>query len=76
MTESTAIPFSPESQPTGLARRSFLAATVGAVGLAASKALARDYGPNAQPVRYPDRIAGSTLQKICARKHPDSTDFS
>ena len=54
MTESTAIPFSPESQPTGLARRSFLAATVGAVGLAASKALARDYGPNAQPVRYPD----------------------
>jgi len=54
MTESTAIPFSPESQPTGLARRSFLTATVGAVGLAASKALARDYGPNAQPVRYPD----------------------
>jgi gluconolactonase len=54
MTESTAIPFSPESQPTGLARRSFLAATVGAVGLATSKAFARDYGPNAQPVRYPD----------------------
>ena len=35
-------------------RRSFLAATVGAMGLAASKALGRDYGPQAQPVRYPD----------------------
>lgn len=37
-----------------LPRRSFLAMTAGAVGLAASRALARDYGPNAQPVRYPD----------------------
>ncbi len=60
MTESNSIPDSIESS-AGLARRSFLAATVGAVGLAASKALARDakdpvreYGPNAQPVRYPD----------------------
>ncbi len=35
-------------------RRSFLAAAAGAVGLAASAALARDYGPNAQPVRYPE----------------------
>ncbi|MEI8017455.1 MAG: SMP-30/gluconolactonase/LRE family protein [Schlesneria sp.] len=60
MTESNSIPDSIESS-AGLARRSFLAATVGAVGLAASKAFARDakdpvreYGPNAQPVRYPD----------------------
>jgi gluconolactonase len=36
-------------------RRAFLAAA-GAlgVGLGVGKALARDYGPNAQPVRYPD----------------------
>ena len=60
MTESNSIPDSIESS-AGLARRSFLTATVGAVGLAASKAFARDakdpvrqYGPNAQPVRYPD----------------------
>ena len=60
MTESNSIPDSIESS-AGLARRSFLAATVGAVGLAASKAFARDakdpvrqYGPHAQPVRYPD----------------------
>ena len=60
MTESNSIPDSIESS-AGLARRSFLAATVGAVGLAASKAFARDakdpvrqYGPNAEPVRYPD----------------------
>ncbi len=60
MTESNSIPDSIESS-AGLARRSFLAATVGAVGLAASNAFARDakdpvreYGPNAQPVRYPD----------------------
>ena len=39
---------------SGLARRSFLAAAAGAVGLAASRALARDYGPDAQPVRYPE----------------------
>ena len=60
MTESNSIPDSIESS-AGLARRSFLTATVGAVGLAASKAFARDakdpvrqYGPNAEPVRYPD----------------------
>ncbi len=54
MTNSTS--YSVISEPTspGLARRSFLAAAVGAVGLAASNVLARDYGPNAQPVRYPD----------------------
>ena len=60
MTESNSIPDSIESS-AGLARRSFLAATVGAVGLAASNAFARDakdpvreFGRNAQPVRYPD----------------------
>lgn len=37
-----------------LPRRSFLAAAAGAVGLAASQAMARDYGPNAPPVRYPE----------------------
>ncbi len=60
MTESNSIPDSIETS-TGLARRSFLAATVGAVGLAASNAFARDakdpvrqFGLDAQPVRYPD----------------------
>jgi len=43
-----------EPVSTGLARRSFLAATVGAVGLAATKVMGRDFGPNAAPVRYPD----------------------
>lgn len=38
----------------GLPRRSFLATTAGALGLAAASAWARDYGPGAQPVRYPD----------------------
>jgi gluconolactonase len=37
-----------------IARRSFLAASLGSLGVAASTALARDYGPHAQPVRYPD----------------------
>ncbi len=54
MTEPTSVTFDTEFSSTGLARRSFLAAAVGAVGLAASKAFARDYGPHAQPVRYPD----------------------
>ncbi|MEI8382838.1 MAG: SMP-30/gluconolactonase/LRE family protein [Planctomycetota bacterium] len=35
-------------------RRSFLAMTAGALGMAATNALGRDFGPNAQPVRYPD----------------------
>ncbi|MBS0203070.1 MAG: SMP-30/gluconolactonase/LRE family protein [Planctomycetes bacterium] len=39
---------------TTVPRRSFLAMTAGAVGLAASSAWGRDYGPHAQPVRYPD----------------------
>jgi gluconolactonase len=54
MTDSNSVPAVSELSSLPLARRSFLAATVGAVGLAASGALARDYGPNAQPVRYPD----------------------
>ena len=37
--------------PNRLARRSFLATAAAA---AASTALGRDYGPGAQPVRYPD----------------------
>lgn len=37
-----------------LPRRTFLAAAAGAMGLAASAAMGRDYGPNAQPVRYPE----------------------
>ena len=43
-----------ETSSVPIARRSFLAATAGAVSLAASKAFARDFGPNAPPVRYPD----------------------
>ena len=54
MTSSNSGPSVSDSTSTGLARRSFLAATVGAVGLAAANSFARDYGPNAQPVRYPD----------------------
>ena len=54
MTEPTSVPSHSESTSAGLVRRSFLAATVGAVGLAASNAFGRDYGPHAQPVRYPD----------------------
>jgi gluconolactonase len=43
-------------QPAGphLARRSFLAMTAGAIGMAATKGFGRDYGPHAAPVRYPD----------------------
>lgn len=37
-----------------LPRRSFLAMSSGAIGLAASNLLARDFGPHAAPVRYPD----------------------
>lgn len=40
--------------PGPLPRRSFLAMTAGAIGMAASNVFARDYGPHAQPVRYPD----------------------
>ncbi|WP_010584840.1 SMP-30/gluconolactonase/LRE family protein [Schlesneria paludicola] len=38
---------------TAIARRSFLAASLGAIG-AATSVIARDFGPSAQPVRYPD----------------------
>lgn len=38
---------------TKMGRRSFLSAAA-AVGAAASNVFARDYGPNAEPVRYPD----------------------
>jgi len=45
----------PQTIPSlGLGRRSFLAAAAGAVGLAATQSFARDYGPHAQPTRYPD----------------------
>lgn len=53
MTEQPAKSVSDNSN-NSLPRRSFLAMTAGAVGLAASRALGRDYGPHAQPVRYPD----------------------
>jgi gluconolactonase len=54
MTEPTAVTSHSEFSSDRLARRSFLAAGVGALGLAASKAMARDYGTSAEPVRYPD----------------------
>jgi gluconolactonase len=63
MTNSTTTKMQPPagrsqaSRPApAVARRSFLAAAAGAAGWAASTrmALGRDYGPNAQPVRYPD----------------------
>ncbi|MCX7395841.1 MAG: SMP-30/gluconolactonase/LRE family protein [Planctomycetales bacterium] len=41
---------SPRVQP----RRSFLAAAAGAMVLATTEAAARDFGPTASPVRYPD----------------------
>src|SRR4051812_20855979 len=53
MTEPLA---SQQSDPSGnfaVPRRSFLAAAAGAVGWA-TNALGRDFGPQAQPVRYPD----------------------
>ena len=53
MTEQPAKSVSDNSN-NSLPRRSFLAMTAGVVGLAASRALGRDYGPHAQPVRYPD----------------------
>lgn len=37
-----------------VARRSFLAAAAGVVGFSAVAAQARDFGPEAEPVRYPD----------------------
>lgn len=43
-----------ESTVSAVPRRSFLAAAAGALGLTASAAFARDYGPGAAPIRYPD----------------------
>ena len=54
MTEQPVIT-QPEPTPgSSLPRRSFLAAAAGLVGMAASRAAARDFGPDAPPVRYPD----------------------
>ena len=54
MTEQPTSTGSDTSTRAVASRRSFLAATAGAMGIAASRAMGRDYGPNAQPVRYPD----------------------
>ena len=43
-----------ETPAVGLPRRSFLTAAAGAIGVVASKAWGRDFGPGAPPVRYPD----------------------
>lgn len=53
MTEPVTTPFDTTTSAV-TSRRSFLAMTAGALGMAATNALGRDYGPNAQPVRYPD----------------------
>lgn len=53
MTEQHASPASNPSVESAVPRRSFLAAVAGAIGWASS-AMARDYGPHAAPVRYPD----------------------
>ena len=53
MSESQ-VPSTSSVSPLALPRRSFLAAAAGAVGLAAAAVNARDYGPGAEPVRYPD----------------------
>ncbi|HET6882984.1 MAG TPA: SMP-30/gluconolactonase/LRE family protein, partial [Pirellulales bacterium] len=46
---------SPENHPVPMvARRSFLGAAGAAAATLAHAAWARDYGPNAEPVRYPD----------------------
>jgi gluconolactonase len=45
---------SSSSTSPSVARRSFLAAAAGAIGLAAVRAEGRDFGPGAEPVRYPD----------------------
>ncbi len=45
-------PLATPEGPTKMGRRSFVAAVAGAA--AAVTALAREYGPNAKPVRYPD----------------------
>ena len=47
-------PQSTENPYSKLGRRSFLAAAAGAVASTAQFASAREYGPDAQPVRYPE----------------------
>lgn len=42
------------SQPSFFSRRELLATTVASAALAGAKALGRDYGPDAPPVRYPE----------------------
>lgn len=54
MTDSIVDTREPVLSPVTLPRRSFLAAAVGAVGLSMSNAYGRDFGPHAEPVRYPD----------------------
>lgn len=54
MTDSIVETQEPVLSPVTLPRRSFLAAAVGAVGLSMSNAYGRDFGPLAEPVRYPD----------------------
>jgi len=53
MTEQHATNESANSS-AALPRRSFLSMSAGAIGLAASNLMARDFGPHAPPVRYPD----------------------
>ena len=54
VTPAASAPLALPESPLILPRRSFLAAAAGAMGLAAVNAQARDYGPGAEPVRYPD----------------------
>lgn len=54
MTDPRSTPQRDQMPDSNLARRSFLTLAAGTIGLAASQVLARDYGPFAAPVRYPD----------------------
>ena len=54
MTDQSVVNPRDHQSQSALPRRSFLAAAAGVVGMAASRAMARDYGPDAQPTRYPD----------------------
>lgn len=51
---NASIQSAPAAGSLSLPRRSFLAAAAGAMGLAAAHAEGRDFGPGAEPVRYPD----------------------
>lgn len=48
------IPQTARTEGQSLPRRSFLALAAGAAGLVAARSQARDFGPDAPPVRYPD----------------------